>query len=64
MERIYEINYVDDSLWPAVGTGRRTVVAKVGHKWVWVRERGMEKYKNFKRVRRSVWDKLQVQERK
>jgi len=49
-----------DELRPGVGSGHRIVIAKVGRKWVFVKEAALAKRKRFTRVSRAVWDRLQV----
>jgi hypothetical protein len=44
-----------DELQPQVGSGHRWVEAKVGYKWVFVRERTEA---NRKRIKRQLWDTL------
>ena len=47
-----------DELQPQIGTGHRWVEAKIGYKWVFVRERADG---NRKRIKRQLWDTLVAQ---
>ena len=47
-----------DELQPQVGSGHRWVEAKIGYKWVFVRERADG---NRKRIKRQLWDSLVAQ---
>jgi len=47
-----------DELQPQIGSGHRWVEAKVGYKWVFVRERTAG---NRKRIKRQLWDSLVAQ---
>ena len=47
-----------DELQPQIGTGHRWVEAKIGYKWVFVRERTDG---NRKRIKRQLWDSLVAQ---
>mgnify|MGYP004453500615 FL=1 len=44
-----------DELQPQIGSGHRWVEAKIGYKWVFVRERTDG---NRKRIKRQLWDTL------
>ena len=48
-----------DELWPGVSCGQRIVEAKIGHKWVRVRE-AVAWSTNRKRVSRKIWDTLKA----
>ena len=52
--------YIGDELRPAINGGYRTVMARVGHKWVYVKEHCQRDNpkKQFKRISRTLWDKL------
>jgi hypothetical protein len=47
-----------DELQPHIGSGHRWVEAKIGYKWVFVRERTES---NRKRIKRDLWDTLVTQ---
>ena len=47
-----------DELQPQIGSGHRWVAAKIGYKWVFVRERADG---NRKRIKRQLWDTLVAQ---
>ena len=47
-----------DELQPQIGSGHRRVEAKIGYKWVFVRERADG---NRKRIKRQLWDTLVAQ---
>ena len=47
-----------DELQPQIGSGHRWVEAKIGYKWVFVRERTES---NRKRIKRDLWDSLVTQ---
>jgi hypothetical protein len=51
---------LQDELQPQVGSGRRIVEAKIGYKWVRVRDVARAKFAptNFKRIKRREWDVL------
>lgn len=52
-----------DELQPHVGSGFRVVEAKIGHKWVRVRDAARAKFSptNFKRIKRRDWDTIVTQ---
>ena len=54
-----------DELQPHVGSGFRVVEAKVGHKWVRVRDAARAKFSptNFKRIKRKDWDTIVTKSR-
>lgn len=51
---------LQDELQPQIGGGYRIVEAKIGHKWVQVRDVARAKFSptNFKRIKRRDWDAL------
>ena len=54
IEQRYEVTLMDQA--PRLGSGRRVVVALVGHKWV--RARNEVGKHNYTRIRRTIWDVL------
>lgn len=51
---------LQDELQPQIGCGHRIVEAKIGYKWVRVRDVARAKFSptNFKRIKRRDWDAL------
>jgi hypothetical protein len=51
--------YFEDEA-PTIGSGWRPVIAKIGYKWVHVRDPNAQR---GKKIKRDVWDKLRKEAR-
>ena len=59
--RKFKVN-LNDELWPQIKTGHRHVVAKVGWKWVYVKENPHITTKQWKKITRKTWDRISKEE--
>jgi len=50
--------HLHDELYPHVKSGHRIVVARIGWKWVHLKEASAESYTRWKRIARKKWDQF------
>jgi len=57
----FKVN-LNDELWPQIKTGHRNVVAKIGWKWVYVKQSPHVINKQWKKITRKTWDRISKEE--